>query len=80
MASARFFGSRWRAGLPLETPDDRAAAIGRITAEQVQNVAERIVAGLADVRLALVGPQDQGEELLTATEARPATRRQKVQR
>ena len=67
MASARFFGSRWRAGLPLETPDDRAAAIARVTAAQVHAVAERIVAGIDDVRLALVGPQDQGEELLAAT-------------
>lgn len=69
MASARFFGSRWRAGLPLETPDDRAGAIAAVTADQVRDVAERIAAGIDDVRLAFVGPEDQGDELLSATEA-----------
>jgi predicted Zn-dependent peptidase len=68
MASARFFGTRWRAGLPLETPDDRAAAIAAVTADQVHEIAERIVAGIPKVRLAFVGPKDQGEELLAATE------------
>ncbi|MBJ7609761.1 MAG: insulinase family protein [Candidatus Dormibacteraeota bacterium] len=65
---ARFFGGRWRAGLPMETPDSRAEAISKVTAEQVQQVAQRIVAGLPDVRLAFVGPEDQGEDLLAATE------------
>jgi predicted Zn-dependent peptidase len=74
MASARFFGSRWRAGLPLEIPDDRAAAISRVTAKQVLAVAERIAAGIDDVRLAFVGPQDQGDELLAATEERTQRR------
>jgi len=69
MASARFFGTRWRAGLPLETPDDRADAVSRVTAEEVQHAAERIVAGLGDVRLGFVGPDDRGDELLAATEA-----------
>jgi predicted Zn-dependent peptidase len=64
---ARFFGGRWRARLPMETPDSRAAAISRVTAEQVQAVAQRIVAGIPDVRLAFVGPEDQGEELLAAS-------------
>ncbi len=68
MASARFFGTRWRAGLPLETPDSRAEAIRTVTADQVQAMAQRIVKGLGDVRLALVGPEDQGEQLLSATE------------
>lgn len=67
MASARFFGGRWRARLPMETPDDRAEAIRNVTAAEVQAVAERIVAGIDDVRIALVGPSDQGEELLEAT-------------
>jgi predicted Zn-dependent peptidase len=62
----RFFGGRWRARLPLETPDQRAAAITQVTAEEVQRVAQRIVARLDDVRLAFVGPEDQGEELLAA--------------
>ena len=75
MASARFFGTRWRAGLPLETPDVRADAIAKITVEQVHNVAERIAAGIHDVRLALVGPADQGEELLEATAPTAAKRR-----
>jgi predicted Zn-dependent peptidase len=66
MASARFYGSRWRARLPLETPDDRAAAVSRVTASQVQRVAERIAAGIEDVRLAFVGPKDQGDALLDA--------------
>src|SRR6202023_4159996 len=44
MASARFFGTRWRAGLPLETPDARADAIAKITVEQVHSVAQRIAA------------------------------------
>ncbi|MEO8899584.1 MAG: pitrilysin family protein [Candidatus Dormibacter sp.] len=65
---ARFFGGRWRAQLPMETPDSRADAISKITAEQVQTIAQRIVAGIPDVRLAFVGPEDQGEDLLAATE------------
>ena len=71
MASARFFGTRWRAGLPLETPDQRADAIALVTSEQVHAVAQRIAAGLPEVRLALVGPEDQGPELLEATTATP---------
>jgi predicted Zn-dependent peptidase len=71
MASARFFGSRWRTGLPLETPDDRAAAIAKVTVDEVHAIAQRIASGLDQVRLALVGPTDQGEELLAATEANP---------
>jgi predicted Zn-dependent peptidase len=63
---ARFFGGRWRAGLPLETPDSRAEAIRAVTAEDVQRVAQRIVAGIPQVRLAFVGPVDQGAELLAA--------------
>ena len=66
---ARFFGGRWRAGLPMETPDTRAEAISKVTAEQVQGAAQRIVAGLGDVRLAFVGPEDQGADLLDATGA-----------
>jgi len=66
MASARFFGSRWRAGLPMETPDARAEAIKKVTAGDVQQMAVRIAAGIDDVRLAFVGPTDQGSELLAA--------------
>lgn len=69
MASARFFGSRWRAGLPLETPDQRAEAISRVTAEEVHEIAQQIVRGAGEVRLALVGPEDQGPDLLSATDA-----------
>ena len=69
IASARFYGTRWRAELPLEMPDDRAAAIAEVTAQQVQNAGERIVAGLEQVRLAFVGPEDQGDELLSAAAA-----------
>jgi len=68
-ASSHWYASRWRAALPLETPDERAAAIERVTAEGVQRVAGRIVAGVSEVRLALVGPRDQGEELLEAAAA-----------
>jgi predicted Zn-dependent peptidase len=66
MASARFYGTRWRGRLPLETPDDRAAAVSRVTVSDVQRVAERIAAGIEDVRLAFVGPKDQGDALLDA--------------
>ena len=66
MASARFYGARWRARLPLETPDQRAEAISRVTAAEVQSVAERIAAGIDQVRLAFVGPRDQGDSLLEA--------------
>jgi len=68
-ASSHWYASRWRAGLSLETPDSRAEAIEATTAEQVQRVAQRIVDGLGDVRLAFVGPRDQGEELLQAAAA-----------
>jgi hypothetical protein len=40
-----------------------------VTAQQVQEIAERIVSGIDDVRLAFVGPQDQAEELLGAVSA-----------
>ena len=53
----------------METPDSRAAAIAAVTADQVQRVAQRIVAGVGDVRLAFVGPEDQGADLLEATTA-----------
>jgi predicted Zn-dependent peptidase len=66
---ARFFAGRWRAGLPMETPDSRAEAISRVSAEQVQRVAQRIVAGAGQVRLAFVGPEDQGADLLEAATA-----------
>jgi len=69
IASARFYGSRWRAGLPLETPDDRAEAIMKVTAAEVQSIAEEIASGIGEVRMALVGPTDQGEELLSAIES-----------
>jgi predicted Zn-dependent peptidase len=72
MASARFYGARWRARLPLETPDDRAAAIRQVTAAEIQRVAERIAAGIDEVRLAFVGPKDQGEALLDAAVDRRA--------
>jgi predicted Zn-dependent peptidase len=70
IASARWYGSRWRAALPLETPDQRADAISQVTAVEVHEAAQLIEAKAADVRLALVGPEDQGPELLAATEAR----------
>jgi predicted Zn-dependent peptidase len=66
MASARFFAGRWRAGLPLETPDLRAAAIEAVSADQIQAVARRIVDGVPQMRLAFVGPEDVGNELLDA--------------
>jgi predicted Zn-dependent peptidase len=72
IASARFYGSRWRAGLRLETPDERADPILKVTAEEVQTIAEEIAGGIGDVRMALVGPSDQGEELLSAIESTAA--------
>jgi predicted Zn-dependent peptidase len=63
-ASSHWYASRWRAGLSLETPDARAAAIAAVSADDVQRVASRIVDHIGDVRLAFVGPRDQGEELL----------------
>lgn len=66
MSLARFAGGRWRARLPLETPDQRADTIRAVTADDVLRVAQRIVGGLPEVRLAFVGPEDQGEELLAA--------------
>lgn len=68
-ASAHWYASRWRAGLRTETPDQRAAAISAVTADDVQRVAGRIVERVGDVRLAFVGPRDQGEELLEAAAA-----------
>jgi predicted Zn-dependent peptidase len=72
IASARFYGTRWRAGLPLETPDERAEAIMKVTAAEVQSIAEEIVSGIDEVRLALVGPTDQGDELLSAVDSTAA--------
>ena len=69
IASARFYGTRWRAGLALETPDDRAEAIMKVTAAEVQAIAEQIADGIGEVRMALVGPADQGDELLSAIES-----------
>lgn len=66
MASARFYATRWRARLPLETPDQRAEAITRVTAAEVQDIAALIASGIDQVRLAFVGPEDQGEALLAA--------------
>jgi predicted Zn-dependent peptidase len=65
-ASSHWYASRWRADLPLETPDQRAAAIAAVTADDVQRVAGRVVEHIGDVRLAFVGPTDQGTELLEA--------------
>jgi predicted Zn-dependent peptidase len=61
--TARWYAARWL-GRRLETQDERADAIRAVTAEQVMAVARRIHAGLPEVRLALVGPEDQGEDLL----------------
>lgn len=63
---SHWYASRWRAGLPLETPEQRAAVVSAVTAEQVQSSARRIVDGLSAVRLAFVGPEDQGDALLEA--------------
>ena len=41
----------------------------KVTAAEVQSIAEEIASGIGDVRLALVGPTDQGDELLAAVEA-----------
>jgi predicted Zn-dependent peptidase len=68
-ASSHWYASRWRAGLSMETPDARAESIAAITAEQVQHVASRVVERLDEVRLAFVGPRDQGAELLEAAAA-----------
>jgi len=68
-ASSHWYASRWRAGLTLETPDRRAESISAVDAAQVQRVARRLVDRIGDVRLALVGPRDQGEELLEAVAA-----------
>jgi predicted Zn-dependent peptidase len=68
-ASSHWYASRWRAQLSLETPDARSQAIAAVTAEQVQRVASRIVDHIDDVRLAFVGPRDQGDELLEAVGA-----------
>jgi predicted Zn-dependent peptidase len=65
-ASSHWYASRWRAGLAMETPDARANAIAAVTADDVQRVASRIVEHISDVRLAFVGPRDQGAELLEA--------------
>ncbi len=65
-ASSHWYASRWRAGLAMETPDARAASIAAVSADDVQRVAARIVEHIGDVRLAFVGPRDQGDELLEA--------------
>jgi len=68
-AASHWYAARWRAGLSMETPDERARAIEAITVDDVQRVARRVVDHVDDVRLAFVGPRDQGEELLAAAAA-----------
>ena len=65
-SSAHWYAARWRAELPLETPDERAKAIRAVTADDVLHAARRIVGGIEQTRLAYVGPEDQGKELLEA--------------
>jgi predicted Zn-dependent peptidase len=65
-SSAHWYATRWRAGLPLQTPDDRAEAIAAVTAGQIRAAAERIAGGIDQVRLAFVGPEEQGDQLLAA--------------
>ncbi len=65
MSRARYFGSRWRAGLPLDTPEDRAAAISRVSAEEIQHVAARLETGLGLARFAFVGPRDISGDICT---------------
>jgi hypothetical protein len=40
-----------------------------VTAAEVQSIAEEIASGIGNVRMALVGPSDQGDELLSAIES-----------
>ncbi len=72
-ASARYYSSRWRARLLLESPDDRAAAISQITPDDVIRAGRRIVERIDEVRLAFVGPEDFGDRLLTAVGTGAAT-------
>ena len=53
---------------PAAPGDARPARRGdrQVTVPEVQRVAERIAAGIDEVRLAFVGPSDQGEALLDA--------------
>jgi predicted Zn-dependent peptidase len=66
--SAHWYAARWRAG-GLETPDERVDAIRAVTATEVLAVAARLAAGLNEMRLAFVGPDDIGEQLLSAAAA-----------
>lgn len=69
--TARWYAARWLRGR-LETPDERADAIRAVTREEVMAAARRIHSGLPEVRLALVGPEDQGEVLLAAAAGPPS--------
>lgn len=64
--SAAWHARRWRTGLPLLTPIDVADQLRAVTAEDVQRVAQRVLAGLDQTRLAFVAPRDMGTELLEA--------------
>jgi predicted Zn-dependent peptidase len=66
----QFFAERWRAGLPLTSPRELKDQIRAITAADVQRVAKILVSRIPQVRLALVGPRDQGQELLDAARGR----------
>ena len=63
---AGYYASQWAAGRPLTPPAERAAALAKVTADDVTRVAKRLVANLPLARVAFVGPRDQGRELTNA--------------
>ncbi len=69
MSRARYYGSRWRAGLPLDAPEDRADAIGRVTADEIQHVAARLETGLGLARFAFVGPRDISSDICSVLDS-----------
>lgn len=58
--------STWRAGRAIKTPAERVADVEAITTKDVQRMAQMLVRDLPQARLAFVGPDDQGKEILAA--------------
>jgi len=63
IASARFYGTRLARWIAPRDADERAEAIMKVTAAEVQSIAEEIAAGIDDVRLGAGRPDRPGRRI-----------------